>query len=86
MSRVTVRCRLNGPLVIEAPVDVVDHLGNKFPTNPDKPVVALCRCGASTRKPFCDGTHNKIGFQGCETAPVPEAAAGDAPAGSPPSA
>ena len=39
---------------------VVDAQGN------DVPVVkkALCRCGGSTTKPFCDGTHSKIGFQG----------------------
>jgi CDGSH-type Zn-finger protein len=71
MSEIVIRCRPNGPLVIEGPVKVYDHLGNLFPTNPDKPVVALCRCGQSARKPFCDGTHKTCGFLASEEAPKP---------------
>jgi CDGSH-type Zn-finger protein len=71
-EEIRVRVRPNGPLVIEAPVTVVDHNGAPFPVNKDKPVVALCRCGASANKPFCDGAHNKIGFQADNTAPAPE--------------
>jgi CDGSH-type Zn-finger protein len=71
MPGVTIRVRPNGPLVIEGPVTVVDQHGNDFPLNPDKPTVALCRCGQSSKKPFCDGTHNRCGFQSVEIAVVP---------------
>jgi len=47
---------------------LIDADGNKFPVEKR---MALCRCGASTEKPFCDGTHSKIGFQAAEKA-VPE--------------
>ena len=40
-----------------------DANGNTYPA---KSVIALCRCGASTTKPFCDGTHSKLGFQAAE--------------------
>lgn len=66
---VTIRCRPNGPFLVEGTIMVVDHEGNAFPLNPDKPNVALCRCGQSKRRPFCDGSHNTCGFQAMETAP-----------------
>jgi CDGSH-type Zn-finger protein len=66
-----IRCRENGPYVIQLPVKIVDHLGNEFMIPPGKENVALCRCGQSKNKPFCDGSHRQVGFQGAETAPVP---------------
>ncbi len=64
-----IRCRENGPYVIQGPVQVTDHLGNPYPIPPGKDTVALCRCGQSARKPFCDGTHRQVGFHGGELAP-----------------
>ena len=57
---VTIKIRDNGPYLIEGEFKLVDALGNEVPIR--KPV--LCRCGGSMTKPFCDGTHSKIGFQG----------------------
>lgn len=67
---ITIRLRKNGPYVVEGEeVQVVDWNGSAY-TVARRPV-ALCRCGASTNKPFCDGTHSKQGFQAAEAA-VPE--------------
>lgn len=66
---VVIRCRENGPLVVQAPVQIVDHQGNIFPIPAGKETIALCRCGQSKRKPFCDGSHKQVGFQAAETAP-----------------
>jgi CDGSH-type Zn-finger protein len=69
MSEVTIRLRPNGPLVVEGPIKLIDHHGNPFPISPDKPAVALCRCGQSKNSPFCDGSHKTAGFACEATAP-----------------
>jgi CDGSH-type Zn-finger protein len=65
---ITIRCRENGPYVIQGAVTVIDHLGNAFTPPPGKDTIALCRCGQSNNKPFCDGTHRSCGFQAAQTA------------------
>lgn len=82
MSEPVIRIRENGPYVIEMPVRVVDHLGNEFAIAPGKPAVALCRCGQSSNRPFCDGTHKRINFQAAELAP-PKPASPDPAAANP---
>lgn len=67
MSDVTIKIRENGPLLVTGPMTLCDHLGNKYDLT-GKENVALCRCGVSQKKPFCDGTHKSSGFQGAETA------------------
>ncbi len=67
---IVIRCRDNGPFVIKAPVQVVDHDGKPFTIPAGKETIALCRCGASKNRPFCDGAHNGCGFQAAEKAPV----------------
>jgi CDGSH-type Zn-finger protein len=71
MSSVTIRVRDNGPIVVEGPVTIVDAAGNVFPIKADKPAVALCRCGQSANKPFCDGSHKTCAFEAAQRAPVP---------------
>jgi CDGSH-type Zn-finger protein len=67
---VKITMRPNGPYKVEDPdgaIELIDPTGKKIDLT-GKPVIALCRCGASVNKPFCDGTHSKIGFQAAEAA------------------
>ena len=66
MEKVTITTRPNGPYLVKGPITLLDPEGKEFKVEGE--VVALCRCGGSTRKPFCDGTHSKIGFQGAQKA------------------
>ncbi|MBI2756758.1 MAG: CDGSH iron-sulfur domain-containing protein [Chloroflexi bacterium] len=56
----------NGPYMVEGEVELVSPSGKPIPTKGGK--TFLCRCGGSTNKPFCDGTHSKTGFQAAEAA------------------
>lgn len=70
MAEVKITIKKNGPYRVEAPegsVQLVDSEGNPVDLA-GKTAFSLCRCGASVNKPFCDGTHSKIGFQGAEAA------------------
>jgi CDGSH-type Zn-finger protein len=51
----------NGPLLVRGDVELVDGDGNVIPRH--RRTVALCRCGVSLIKPFCDGTHKTVGFR-----------------------
>jgi CDGSH-type Zn-finger protein len=69
-----IRCRENGPLVVPAAlVKVFDHLGNEIPLPQGKEMIALCRCGQSKNKPFCDGMHKQVGFVAGAPAAAPPA-------------
>ena len=48
-------------------IEITDINGNKYDIT-GKQAVSLCRCGGSVNKPFCDGTHSRIGFQAAEAA------------------
>lgn len=66
MEKITIQTRLNGPYLVKGPITLVDAEGNEFRVERDP--VALCRCGQSSNKPFCDGTHSKVAFQAPEKA------------------
>ncbi|MDR5699156.1 CDGSH iron-sulfur domain-containing protein [Agromyces aerolatus] len=51
----------NGPLIVRGEVEILDEQGE--PVDPHRKTVALCRCGASAIRPFCDGSHKVIGFR-----------------------
>ena len=51
----------SGPFLVKGPITLLDAEGNEFSV--EKETVALCRCGASTTQPYCNGTHRKIEFE-----------------------
>jgi CDGSH-type Zn-finger protein len=70
MAQMKITVRPNGPLRVEAPegaIELVDANGTPYDLT-GKTAFSLCRCGGSVNKPFCDGTHSRIGFQGAELA------------------
>ncbi|CAN5790360.1 CDGSH iron-sulfur domain-containing protein [soil metagenome] len=67
LDKVVIRVRPNGSYLVEGPVQLVDADGNEYDLS-QKKKVSLCRCGASVNKPFCDGSHSRIGFEAAERA------------------
>jgi CDGSH-type Zn-finger protein len=59
----------NGPYLVHGELNLKDSSGQPYDLG-DKTKIALCRCGHSENKPFCDGTHKKIGFQSVVSAPT----------------
>lgn len=71
MAGSTVTVANNGPLRITGEFVIKDAEGREFST-PGRESVSFCRCGGSNNKPFCDGTHNRAGFQSvCEARELP---------------
>jgi CDGSH-type Zn-finger protein len=82
MSEVKITVRPNGPYRVEGLVKLVDAEGREWDLT-GKPIFSLCRCGGSLIKPFCDGTHSKLGFQAAEAAVRKEEEAGQVPPANP---
>ena len=72
MTNVKITVKANGPYVVKGDIELFDTAGNPFPKSENG--YALCRCGLSETKPFCDGTHGKVGFQAATQAPLPGSA------------
>jgi CDGSH-type Zn-finger protein len=65
---VEIKVRENGPYKVTGPVRLIDVDGNEYDVGEEGEPIVLCRCGASSTKPFCDKTHSRIGFEACERA------------------
>ncbi len=61
MSEITIQSLKNGPFLVKGTAKLFDADGKQIET---KEAYGLCRCGASAHKPFCDGSHQKVDFQG----------------------
>jgi len=67
MDEVRIKVRESGPYLITGPVTLTDCEGHTYTV--EGPNIALCRCGGSQTKPFCDGSHRYNGFNATERAP-----------------
>jgi CDGSH-type Zn-finger protein len=65
---VVIKATEDGPLRVKGPATLVDADGTRYEVT--RKTFFLCRCGASSTKPFCDGSHARIGFQATERAPA----------------
>jgi CDGSH-type Zn-finger protein len=72
MADTEITVRENGPYKVTGPITLVDADGAEYRLPDDGKPVALCRCGGSTTKPFCDGTHSQAGFEAAERAVAAE--------------
>jgi len=61
-DKVEVVCINNGPLRVIGDFSIKDAQGGEFGLA-GRTIISLCRCGHSENKPFCDGSHNRMGFQ-----------------------
>lgn len=68
MERVEIKVRHSGPYKVTGPIRLIDADGNEYDLGEEGEPIVLCRCGGSTTKPFCDGTHSRIGFDAAERA------------------
>jgi CDGSH-type Zn-finger protein len=62
MADLKLTVRTNGPLRLEGAVELLDADGKSFGLG-GRTAISLCRCGHSSNKPFCDGSHAKVGFE-----------------------
>jgi CDGSH-type Zn-finger protein len=69
MSELKIAVKKNGPCRVEGPARLFDADGKEFDLTGKEAGFSLCRCGQSSNKPFCDGTHNKVSFQAVDSAP-----------------
>jgi CDGSH-type Zn-finger protein len=65
VDEVTIKVRESGPYLVTGPFTLTDADGMVYEL-PEGSAVALCRCGRSESKPFCDATHKHVGFDACE--------------------
>jgi CDGSH-type Zn-finger protein len=61
MAGTKITVNSNGPLRVEGDFEIVDPQGKAYGLG-GRTTVALCRCGHSANKPFCDGSHKTSGF------------------------